>query len=195
MPFDTLLLGTSNAGKLREMRAILQPLGIQVLAPSEVGDIGPPPESGTTLEANALAKARYYFQWSGLPTLADDSGLEVDALKGAPGVQSAHLAGPQASDSENVQKLLHLLAGVADRRARFRTVLAFVPVQGREHLFEGVIEGILTTEPQGTHGFGYDPVFVPEGSDRTFAQMTLEEKNRFSHRRRALDAFIRFLKG
>lgn len=182
-----LFLGTSNPGKLAELKALLASVPVQLYTPQDFPGIGIPEETGATLEDNALLKARYYHAATGLPTLAEDSGLEVEALGGRPGVLSARFAGPGASDAENVHSLLKALEKVSRREARFRTVVALIIPPDRELLFEGEVRGKIAFQPLGSHGFGYDPVFMPEGSERTFAQMLPEEKNKVSHRRRALE--------
>lgn len=144
------------------------------------------PEEGDTFEANALQKARYVHERTGLPCLSDDSGLEVMALHGQPGVRSARYAGELKDDEANTRLLLDSLKGAADRRACFRTVLAWVTNEG-EWLFEGKVDGAITGAPKGRNGFGYDPVFMPVGHDRTFAEMSLQEKQAMSHRGRALN--------
>lgn len=179
-----LVLCTGNAGKVDEMRAML-PQDIQVLSLAEVDLPADLPESGTTLEANALEKARFAHERTGLPCLADDSGLEVDALNGTPGVYSARYAGEARDPALNMAKLLRELEGKADRKARFRTVLALVDGQ-RELFFEGTVEGEITETSAGEGGFGYDPIFRPEGHGATFAQMDRAAKNAVSHRGRAI---------
>lgn len=185
-----LVLATGNRGKAREIGALLGP-GWQVLLQSECG-VAPVAETGTTFAENALLKARHASAATGLPALADDSGLEVDALDGAPGVRSARFAGESAGDADNVDRLLADLAGVpAERRAaRFRCVLAFVRHSGdpRPLLAEGVWEGRITTSPRGINGFGYDPVFEDTGLGLTAAELAPAAKNERSHRGRALRA-------
>lgn len=189
----TLVLCTANAGKVTEMRAMM-PAGWQVLSLAEAGIREELPETGSTLEENALQKARTAHALCGLPCIADDTGLEVDALGGAPGVYSARYAGPERDDRANVRKLLDVLSGSVDRSAHFRTVIAWVEA-GSEHLFEGRVDGSITTEENGAGGFGYDPVFRPEGSERTFAEMERGEKNAISHRGRAMARFAEWMKG
>ena len=183
-----LVLATHNRHKARELEALLQDAGIEILTLDAFPHVGKIEEDSPTLEGNALKKAREVFRQTGLPSLADDTGLEVDALGGAPGVFSSRYAGPQATYADNVAKLLKELQGVADaeRTARFRCVLAFVAHNGVEHVVEGVCRGSIIREPRGLHGFGYDPVFLPEGFSQTFAEMDADTKNRISHRAAAL---------
>lgn len=186
-----MVLCTGNAGKVQELRLLL-PEGAKLFSLADVGLQADLPETGHTLKANALQKARYAFQRTSLPCIADDTGLEVDALKGAPGVFSARYAGEDRDAQANMNKLLKEMEGVVDRTARFRTVLALVGPTG-EHTFEGEIKGTITTTPRGTGGFGYDPIFLPEMSDLTFAELDLRRKNAISHRSRAVWKLIRFL--
>ena len=152
------------------------------------------PETQPTIEGNALQKARYVYEHTGLNCFADDTGLEVEALNGAPGVYSARYAGEHVSYADNNVLLLKNLAGCENRKARFRTVIALI-VDGKEYLFEGRVEGAIATEPHGEGGFGYDPLFVPEGSQLTFAEMSSEAKNKISHRGRAVAKLVAFLHG
>jgi XTP/dITP diphosphohydrolase len=187
-----LVLATRNPGKVAELRGRLADLGVDL---ASAADLGAPPveEDADTLRGNAEKKARALWEHAGLPALADDTGLEVDALDGRPGVWSARYAGPDADDEANRRHLLAELAGAPTRTARFRTVLAYADGDG-VRCFDGVCEGLITTEEEGTGGFGYDPVFRPSSGDgRTFAEMTAEAKNRISHRGRALDAFAAWL--
>jgi len=181
-----LVLATHNPGKLRELRALL-PRTIKTIPAAALG-ITLPEETGTTFLENALLKARAVAHAAGLPALADDSGLEVDALGGAPGVFSAYFAHRQATDTENVAKLLAVLCDVPpeQRRARFRAVVVVAFPNGHFLTGEGTLEGYITTAPRGTHGFGYDPVFCPLQETRTLAEMSPEEKNRLSHRAQAV---------
>ncbi len=181
-----LVLATHNSHKKREMNTLLAPLGISIVGLDDFPQIGDIEETGTTLLENSLIKARSVHQITGLPSLADDTGLEVDALDGAPGVYSARFAGENPTYEDNVNKLLSKLEGVSaeKRTARFRTIIAFV--DGRRELFaEGIIEGLITVEPCGHEGFGYDPIFLPETESKTFAEMSQERKNQISHRGRA----------
>lgn len=183
-----LVLCTRNPGKVAELAALLPPT-FHVIGPDEVGVVEELPETGDTLEANAEQKARWVHDRCGLPCIADDSGLEVDALGGAPGVHSAHYAGEARDAGANMRKLLRALEGHRDRTARFRTVIAFVE-DGRAQLFHGVVKGRILSAPRGTAGFGYDPLFAPEGEERSFAEMTTGKKNRISHRARAMAALL-----
>ena len=185
-----LVLASANPDKAAEIAAILSGHEVQP-RPPEVPDVE---ETGTTLEENARLKAVALVDATGEASLADDTGLEVKALNGAPGVYSARYAGEGATYADNVAKLLAALEGVDDRRARFRTVaLARFP-DGREVLAEGIVDGTIATVARGTAGFGYDPLFVPDGGDgRTFAEMTAEEKHAVSHRGRAFRALDRLL--
>ncbi len=186
-----LLVGTQNPGKQREYRDLLADLPVQWLSPADVGLADfTPEESGATFEENARCKALAYARATGLPALADDSGLEVDALGGAPGVLSARYAGPQATDADRYRKLLTVLAGVPDvrRTARFICVVALALPTGEVYTAHGALEGSIGYEPRGTEGFGYDPVFVlPDG--RHLAELPAAEKHIISHRGRALQAF------
>lgn len=191
-----IVLCTGNPGKLAELKLLL-PAGIELLSLADVGLPIDLPETGDTLEANALQKARFAHERCGLPCIADDTGLEVDALNGAPGVLSARYAGPAKDPQENMRRLLRELddrkfRGAAERSARFRTVLAFVDVDG-ERTFAGEVRGSITHEQRGTAGFGYDPVFLPDGSTLTFAEIDMATKNKVSHRARAISALLRHL--
>ncbi|MFW5722734.1 MAG: XTP/dITP diphosphatase [Desulfohalobiaceae bacterium] len=187
---ETIVLATRNKGKIAEIEAVLgllQP-GLTVLGLEDFPAIGDIPEHGTTFEANAVEKARVVTQHTGLVSLADDSGLEVDALDGAPGVYSARFSGPGATDEANNQKLLRKLAGLppVQRSARFRCVLAALAPGGELLLARGAWEGRIAKEPRGEGGFGYDPLFVDPELEVTAAQMSPEQKNARSHRGKAL---------
>ena len=190
---SSLVLATGNPGKVDELRALLADLPL-TLRPT--GDLDAPPdvtEDADTLDGNARKKARAFHEHTGLPALADDTGLEVAALDGGPGVHTARFAGPDATPDDNKRRLLDAMEGVEDRRARFRTVAALVEDDGTMRTFEGICSGTITTGPQGDGGFGYDPLFLPDGRDQTFAEMPPETKNQISHRRKALDAVRQFL--
>lgn len=178
-----ILLGSANPGKLREYREILQGLDVELVAPSDLDPVPPEPsEDAATYAENASAKARAYAAASGLVTIADDSGLEVYALRGAPGVRSRRFFGEGASALERNAKLLALLDRVADRSARFVCVTALASPDGKVELFEGAVQGEIAESPRGEAGFGYDPVFVIAGDGRTMAELPSDEKHRISHR-------------
>lgn len=185
-----LVLASANPDKAAEIAALLD--GLEVIPrPAHVAEVE---ETGETLEDNARLKAQALVAATGQAAVADDTGLEVAALGGAPGVRSARYGGPGATYDDNVAKLLDALEGVADRRARFRTVAMVVFPEGREVMAEGVVDGVITAERRGSGGFGYDPVFAPAGGDgRTFAEMTAAEKNAVSHRGRAFRALAEAL--
>jgi XTP/dITP diphosphohydrolase len=187
-----LVLATQNAGKVDEINALLADLTLDLLPASEIDDPPAVEEDQPTLAGNAQKKAEAYHAHTGLPALADDTGLEVDALDGRPGVRTARFAGPDATPDDNCQLLLDTLADVAERTARFRTVVAFVE-EGNIRHFEGVCEGTIIRERRGDGGFGYDPIFRPEGRDQTFAEMPATAKNAISHRRRAIEQFSDYL--
>lgn len=187
----TLVFATNNLHKLEEVRDILGG-SFRIASLKEIGCTDDIPETADTLEGNALQKARYVKDKFGYDCFADDTGLEVEALGGAPGVFSARYAGPGHGSEANMQKLLKELEGKANRQAQFRTVVALI-LEGREYTFEGIVRGTILTERRGTAGFGYDPVFVPEGYAETFAEMGSEEKNRISHRARAVQKLADFL--
>ncbi len=186
-----LIFATNNSNKVKEVQAALSgSLALVSLKDANIDiDI---PEPHDTLEANALQKARTIHQLTGTDCFSEDTGLEVAVLNGAPGVRSARYAGNDATAAANIDKLVLEMKNVENRKARFRTVVALVQ-SGTEHLFEGICEGRIIAAPQGTEGFGYDPVFVPDGSNRTFAQMNMEEKAQFSHRKKAVAQLVAFL--
>jgi XTP/dITP diphosphohydrolase len=188
-----LVFATGNRGKLREVAEILAPAGVTVLGIADVAPAWHVVEDGATFAANARLKAESAARLTGLPALGDDSGLEVDALGGRPGVRSARYAGEHASDAENTALLLRELVDIPDeqRGARFRCALVVAWPDGRWTEADGCCEGRIARAPRGTGGFGYDPVFVDPASGRTFAELPVEAKNSFSHRRRALDALAR----
>lgn len=186
-----IVFATNNAHKLRE---VSQTIGeaFTLMTPRECGITEDIPENEATLEGNALAKARYIRSRTGLDCFADDTGLEVEALGGEPGVRSARYATDGHDDAANKRLLLERLAGRENRRARFRTAIALIDDAG-EHLFEGVVEGRIAREEHGADGFGYDPLFVPDGCGRTFAEMSADEKNAISHRGRAVRRLAEYL--
>lgn len=188
-----LCFASNNAHKLDEIRPLL-PADVQLLSLADIGCHEELPETQPTLAGNARQKAQYVFDTYGVGCFADDTGLEVDALGGAPGVYSARYAGPQREAADNVAKLLHELTTQPNRQARFRTVIALVRAAGEVREFSGEVGGSIASAPIGRSGFGYDPVFVPtEGDGRTFAEMTLLEKNGLSHRARAVEGLVNFL--
>jgi XTP/dITP diphosphohydrolase len=184
-----IVLASGNRGKLRELSQLMMPMGFDLKSQGTLG-IETPPETGTTFEANALLKARFAAERSGLPALADDSGIEVDALDGRPGVFSARYAGEGASDEENLRKMLRELQGVPPERrtARYQCVIVLVRNARDEHpvIARGTWEGRIGLVPQGTSGFGYDPIFIPADLICTAAEMAPEQKNAVSHRGQAL---------
>ncbi len=186
-----ILFATNNAHKLTEVQAVLGDR-YTLVTPRDCGVTEEIPETQPTLEGNALQKARYLHERTGLDCFADDTGLEVEALGGAPGVHSARYATDGHDFAANNRLLLQNLAGKENRRARFRTVVALI-LGGREYLFEGVVEGQIIDRETGHEGFGYDPLFRPDGYDRPFAQMTTEEQNAVSHRARAVRKLAAFL--
>ncbi|MGB7785402.1 MAG: non-canonical purine NTP diphosphatase [Salinimicrobium sp.] len=186
-----LVFATNNLNKLKEMKALL-PEDMELLSLSTIGCCEDIPETSETIEGNALQKARYVKEKYGYDCFADDTGLEVEALNGAPGVYSARYAGENKNSEENIDKLLLELNDKDNRKARFKTVIALI-LEGREHLFEGICEGEILKKRLGEKGFGYDPVFQPVGYSQTFAQMNLEEKSGISHRGRATRKLIEFL--
>jgi len=193
---DLIVLATGNEGKARELNVLLHGVARRVESLRAYPGITLPPETGSSYRENALAKARAVYHALGIPSLGDDSGLEVDALGGAPGLHSARYAGVDASDRANIERLLGELAGVPPERrtARFRCVLALVRGRGDEIVTEGVCEGRILDAPRGIGGFGYDPVFVPEGHLMTFAELPATEKNALSHRARAAASLRRALR-
>ena len=187
----TLLFATRNRHKVDEMRLALKER-FRILSLPEAGIPDEIPEPHPTLEENAREKSTYVHRLTGQDCFSEDTGLEVDALGGQPGARSARFGGAPPDDGRNRRRLLENMQGVKDRRARFKTVVSLI-LDGREHTFTGVCEGRIATEEKGANGFGYDPIFIPDGADRTFAEMTAEEKNAFSHRRKATDRLADFL--
>ncbi len=188
----SLVFATNNSHKLQEIKAIIGEK-INVLSLADIGCTDDIPETAPTLEGNALIKARWVYERYGMDCFADDTGLEVAALGGAPGVHTARYAYPDRHDPvANTRKLLEELYGKEDRRAAFRTAIALV-ANGEEHLFEGRVDGFIATGEKGTEGFGYDPVFIPEDTGKTFAELGVEVKNAISHRARAVQKLCDFL--
>lgn len=193
-----LIFASNNAHKLEEARAILP--GHHILSLAEIGCHEEIPETQPTLQGNSLQKAEFVYNWchehrEELPTdilgcFADDTGLEIEALNGDPGVYTARWAGDHCNPADNRKKTLTLLAGVTNRRAQFRTVVTFLPFDsGKPSVFEGIVRGSISTEERGNGGFGYDPIFIPEGYNKTFAELPIELKNTISHRARAMKKF------
>lgn len=185
------VFATNNAHKLEEVTAILGDK-IELLSMKDIHCSADIPETADTLEGNALLKARYIFENYHLDCFADDTGLEVEALNGEPGVYSARYAGDGHNAEANMLKLLHAMEGIENRKAQFRTAFALI-IDGKEHLFEGVIKGEIIKTRRGNSGFGYDPIFVPEGYTQTFAEMGNELKNKISHRAIATNKLCKFL--
>jgi XTP/dITP diphosphohydrolase len=186
-----LVFATNNKHKVREISDLLDD-NFRILGLADLNITEDIPEEAETLEENALFKARYVHEKTGKNVFADDTGLEVDALGGAPGVYSARYAGENKSFDDNIEKLLREMNGANDRNARFRTVIALI-LDGTEYLFEGTVEGEITRERRGAGGFGYDPVFLATGYERTFAEIPLGEKNKISHRAKAMRQLLDFL--
>jgi XTP/dITP diphosphohydrolase len=185
-----IILASQNKHKIEEIRAKLPNFEIAGLDPNQFPD--ELLETGDTLEANALQKARQVFEKTGTNCFADDTGLEVAVLNGEPGVYSARYAGPQRNSDDNMNLLLEKLSGQSNRKAQFRTAIALI-WEGKEFLFEGICEGEITKSKSGEKGFGYDPIFKPERNDKTFAEMSMEEKSTMSHRGRAVEKLVEFL--
>lgn len=192
-PTFNLTFASNNAHKLEEIKRKLLGTSVGILGLSESGINEELSETGDTLEANAFEKANSVYSKFGLNCFADDTGLEVDALDGAPGVYSARYSGDKATSEDNVKKLLQEMKGKTNRKARFRTIVSLV-IDATEHRFEGIVSGHIVENPIGSQGFGYDPVFVPKGYDKTFAEMDGDLKNQISHRGKAIEKMVRFLK-
>lgn len=187
----TLVFASNNEHKIKEINSLLGD-SFRLLSLRDVNITEDIPEEEPLIEGNALAKARYVHKASGSDVFADDTGLEVEALNGLPGVHSARFAGENKDSSENIKKVLKMLGTNENRKARFRTVIALI-LNEKEYLFEGIVNGTIISEKRGNNGFGYDPVFVPEGKLLTFAEMDLKEKNTISHRARAFNKLKKFL--
>ena len=188
-----LVFATNNRHKLEEVAAKIDGK-LQLLTLEDIGCYDDIAETGITFRENAAIKSHYIFNKYNLNCFGDDSGLEVDALNGEPGVYSARYAGKHGDHNANIDKVLEKIKDTANRRARFRTVISLI-WNGREHFFEGTVEGVIRNERTGKQGFGYDPIFQPDGYDITFAEMSLDEKNRISHRAKAVEKLVAFLSG
>lgn len=186
-----LVFASNNKNKIKEIQQLV-PEHIKILSLKDIGCDVDIPETADTIEGNAILKANYVTEHYGYPCFADDSGLEVHALNGEPGVYSARYAGPHRNDDDNITRVLDKLSNEANRGANFKTVIA-LHINGEEHLFTGIINGTIITEKRGTNGFGYDPVFVADGYTKTFAELTIEEKSAISHRGKAVKQLVSFL--
>ncbi len=186
-----LVFATNNNNKLKEVKQLL-PTSIEILSLKDIDSEDEIAETGSTIPENAFIKARYIYEKFGMNCFADDTGLEVDALGGRPGVYSARFAGPAGKSEDNIKKLLTDLKGIENRRARFRTAICLM-IDGADITFEGVVEGRITESESGDKGFGYDPVFLPDGFEKTFAEMTDAEKNAISHRGVAVRKLVDYL--
>lgn len=192
---EQILIATGNIGKVRELEELLSDLPLALRSLSEFPNVREVEETGTTFAENAIFKAKGYAVQTGILTLADDSGLEVEVLNGAPGVFSARFAGKNASDNEKIAKLLNKLHNKTDRRARFVCSAAIADKTGAiKCLSEGVCSGSIALNPHGTSGFGYDPIFIPDGFEQTFGELSNEEKQKISHRGRAMEKIIQYLR-
>jgi XTP/dITP diphosphohydrolase len=186
-----LIFATHNKNKLKEVRSLI-PSSIELLSLDDINLLEEIEETAATIEGNALLKAQTIYNQTGINCFADDSGLLVDTLNGAPGVYSARYAGEHKNDSDNLEKLLNDLSDKDNRHAHFKTVMALI-IDGKEYLFEGIINGTITTQKSGVNGFGYDPIFLPNGYTKTFAEMSSDIKNVISHRARAMKQLIEFV--
>jgi XTP/dITP diphosphohydrolase len=189
--FMTIVFASNNEHKIREIKSILGNC-FTLLSLSDININEDIPEDEPLLEGNALFKARYIHNATGMNVFADDTGLEIDVLNGLPGVHSARFAGERKDSSANIKKVLSLLGRTKNRKARFRTVIALI-FEKKEYLFEGIVTGTIISKKRGNEGFGYDPVFIPDGKNQTFAEMELAEKNTISHRARAFEKLREFL--
>jgi len=187
-----LVFATNNQNKVNEIKSLLGE-GVEILSLKDIGCNKELPETQETLEGNALQKARYVADTYNVNCFADDTGLEVESLNGAPGVYSARYAGEQCTAEDNMTKILSELEGKENRKAKFRTIVALI-LRGEEYSFEGIIDGSITLTKSGSDGFGYDPVFQPNGFHNTFSEMSMAEKNAISHRGKAVSKLIEFLK-
>lgn len=186
-----ICFATHNENKIREVRSLLHP--IKIVGLTELGQHEEIPETGQNLDENSLLKAQFLFSKFKVNCFADDTGLEVESLNGAPGVYSARYAGDKKDNQANIDLLLQNLEGIEDRNARFRTVISLI-LNGETFTFEGIVNGRITENISGSEGFGYDPIFIPDGYDITFAEMSLEEKNSISHRGKAIKKLVDYLR-
>lgn len=187
-----LVFATNNQNKLKEVKQLL-PASIELLSLKDIDCEDDITESGKTIRENAKIKSRYIYEKFGMNCFADDTGLEVDAIGGRPGVYSARFAGPSSRSEDNINKLLIELKGIENRKANFRTVISLM-IDGKDEAFEGIVNGVITNEEMGSNGFGYDSVFMPDGFDKTFAEMTAQEKNEISHRGIAVNKLTSFIR-
>jgi XTP/dITP diphosphohydrolase len=186
-----LVFASNNKNKIQEIQALV-PSDFHILSLDDIGCTEEIPETANTIEGNAILKANYVTNNYGYPCFADDTGLEVEVLNGAPGVYSARYAGEQKSAEDNMNKLLHELHQVSNRKANFKTIIC-LNINGSQHLFTGIINGEITTEKTGTNGFGYDPIFIADGTNKTFAELSMQEKASISHRGIAVAQLLAFL--
>lgn len=191
---QTIILASNNKNKLREISEKVKTFNIKIISQSEAGYDIEVEETGKTFQENAILKAETIYKIANTPVIAEDSGVEIDALNGEPGVYTARYAGPNATSKDKIEKVLNLLKDTEDskRTARFKCALCYIDKKGEKHIFEESCEGKITNEPRGTNGFAYDPIFLY--GTKTFAQMTEEEKNKISHRGKAINKFIEYLK-
>ena len=187
-----IVFATGNQNKIKEVKPLLKNK-FNIIGLEDIGCFEEVPETKNTIEGNALQKARYIKKHYGVDCFSEDSGLEVEALNGEPGVHTAYYAGKERSAEKNMNLVLKKLKNKKNRKARFKTVIALL-LNGEEHLFEGIVNGTIGFEKKGNEGFGYDPIFIPEGYKKTFAQIGLKEKNKISHRKRAVKKLIDFVK-
>ncbi len=186
-----LVSATNNKNKIKEIKQLL-PTSIKLLSLEEINCLEDIPETSETIEGNAIQKAQYVYENYGLNCLADDTGLEIEALNGEPGVYSARYAGEQKDANDNMDLVLQKLNGIDNRNARFITVIALI-IDGKTTCFKGIVEGVITAKKSGSEGFGYDPIFKPNGYNITFSEMSLEEKNKISHRGQAVKQLVNYL--
>lgn len=186
-----LVFASNNPNKIKEIQLLL-PNIIQILSLEDIGCLEEIPETAPTIEGNAIQKANYVTEKYGYSCFADDTGLEVEALNGEPGIYSARYAGNQRDANDNMDKLLLNLADKNNRKAQFKTIIC-LNLNGKQHLFEGIVKGSIISKKKGTEGFGYDPIFIPNGYNKTFAEMPIQEKSKISHRGLAVEQLVRFL--